>query len=125
MKKEKIIIAKNFFTEINPVAEWRFEDVQKEVEKAINDFPYTDIEDEDIKEIVENIIRDKLYEVFKDAIITASTEEENKDKRGINYAAGEWSFLAYERGEKFSTEQDIYDSVKDDVEYARYTLTND
>ena len=125
MKKEKITIAKNFFIEINPVAAWRFEDVQEEVEKAIKDFPYTDIEDEDIKEIVENIIRDKLYAVFKDAIITASTDEENKDTRGVNYAAGEWSFLAFERGEKFSTEQDIYDSVKDDVEYARYTWTND
>ena len=118
MEKE-IAIARKFFEEVKTVAEWKFEDFQEDVEKAIDDFPYVDMEDDDIKEIVEDIITDKLYEVFRDAIIAASTDKENEDERGTDYVAGEWSFLAYERGEKFLTEQEIYDSVKDDVDYAR------
>lgn len=124
MKKEKLTIAKNIFNESNPVKEWKFEDVQYEVEKAIDDFPYTDIEDDDVKEIVEDSIKKKLYDVFYAAIVAASTEEEKEDERGIDHVAGEWSFLAFERGEKFPTEQEIYDSVKDDVEYAREELAD-
>ena len=118
MEKE-ITIANKIFDELKTVAEWEFADFQEDVEKAIDDFPYVDMEEEYIKEIVEDVITDKLYKVFKDAIVAASTDKENEDERGTDYVAGEWSFLAYERGEKFLTEQEIYDSVKDDVEYAR------
>ena len=110
---------KNIFNEINPVAEWTFTFIQDDVEDVIVPASWEELDEGDIKEIVEDIITDKLYDVFYDAIVAASTEEEKEDESGIDYVAGEWSFLAFERGEKFLTEQEIYESVKDDVEYAR------
>lgn len=117
--KNEIAIARKIFNELNPVAEWKFDDFKEDVEEAIERSSWEELDEGDIKEIVEDIITDKLYDVFYDAIVAASTEEENEDERGIDYVAGEWSFLAFERGEKFLTEQEIFDSVKDDVEYAR------
>lgn len=117
--KQEIATAKKFFEELKTVANWNFEDFQEDVEKAIDNFLYTDFGDGSIKEVVEELITDKLYKVFRDAIVAASTDEEKEDEKGIEYVAREWTFLAYERGEKFATEQEIYDSVKDDVEYAR------
>lgn len=112
-------IAEKIFNELNPVATWKFTDIQDDVEEAIERSSWEEFDEDDIKEIVEDVIKDKLYDVFYNAVVAASTEEEKKDKQGIYYVAGEWSFLAFERGEKFLTEQEIFESVKDDIEYAR------
>lgn len=119
MKISEMTIAKKIFNEINPVAEWKFDDFKEDVEDVIERSSWEELDEDDIKEIVEDIILDKLYDAFYNAVIAASTEEENEDESGIDYVAGEWSFLAFERGEKFLTEQEIFDSVKDDVDYAR------
>lgn len=117
--KNEIAIAKKIFNEINPVSEWKFDDFKEDVEEAIERSSWEELDEDAIKEIVEDIIKDKLYDVFYKAIVAASTEEEKEDESGIDYVAGQWSFLAFERGEKFLTEQEIYDSVKDDIVYAR------
>lgn len=117
--KNEIAIARKIFNEINPVATWTFTAIQDDVEDVIAPASWEELDEDDIKEIVEDILIDKLYDVFYDAVVAASTDEEKEDESGIDYVAGQWSFLAFERGEKFLTEQEIYDSVKDDVEYAR------
>lgn len=118
MNLDEMTIAEKIFNEINPVAEWTFTAFQDDVEEVIERSSWEDLDEGDIKEIVEDIISDKLYDVFYDAVVAASTEEK-EDESGIDYVAGQWSFLAFERGEKFLTEQEIYDNVRDDVKYER------
>lgn len=117
--KNELTIAKKIFNKINPVATWTFTAFQDDIEDVIVHESWEELDEDDIKEIVEDVIIDKLYDVFYKAVIAASTEEEKKDEQGIAYVAGQWSFLAFERGEKFLTEQEIYESVRDDVEYER------
>lgn len=117
--KNELAIAKKIFNKINPVSTWTFTDIQEDVEDVIERSSWEELDEDDIKEIVEDAIKDKLYDVFYKAVIAASTEEEKKDEQGIAYVAGQWSFLAFERGEKFLTEKEIFESVRDDVEYER------
>lgn len=117
--KNEMAIAEKIFDELNPVATWTFTSIQDDVEDVIERSSWEELDEGDIKESVEDIIKDKLYDVFYKAVVAASTEEEKEDESGIDYVAGEWSFLAFERGEKFLTEQEIFDSVREDVEYNR------
>lgn len=115
MEKKEITTAKNIFAEINPVTEWNFSDIEEDLEYRVlrhEEYEYTD--EDDLREMIEELLYDKLFEVFKAAIIAADAdaedEDEDKYEEGVNYAAGEWTSLVFEGGEKFATEQEAIDT---------------